>query len=474
MSDITDPDEGSVVEYSLAELGFVLVFVLLLMSSWEINTNAANLEKEAASKADLERQLEAGEKEREELAALLAKIDPSKPEILNDDLILVNKTEYLTLQARAEDADQIFRKFGPTLEDLSQPVIDAITEIASSTEPPPDDPLLVSESYHRELMEKIDSLEEKIDNLEIDNALIEEELASAAEDANSSNGDGGGKVGTIGFCTYDRPKETSDKVYGKSVALGTLLVEEDGITLIAKNGNIESGTFVDIAGEFYDTTSVLDALDEFPFNQKLSPRRFQNIGARFVEIGDLPSDKRVACRFGMDYHVPIYSKRSAAMLKNILEGSFYKNAEISDNKFSMLFPSYDFSSKQNTAEAGSSRLTDMSARNTTNNQSKIDSNYLKSGEDKAAERKTSPKILSKSMPKFPRAAARKRIEGIVEIGYIVSTNGRATDIKIIREEPLGYGLGEASITALEKYRFESATENGRVIESEPQKLRFRF
>ena len=155
MSDITDPDEGSVVEYSLAELGFVLVFVLLLMSSWEINTNAANLEKEAASKADLERQLEAGEKEREELAALLAKIDPSKPEILNDDLILVNKTEYLTLQARAEDADQIFRKFGPTLEDLSQPVIDAITEIASSTEPPPDDPLLVSESYHRELMEKI-------------------------------------------------------------------------------------------------------------------------------------------------------------------------------------------------------------------------------------------------------------------------------------------------------------------------------
>lgn len=271
MSDITDPDEGSVVEYSLAELGFVLVFVLLLMSSWEINTNAANLEKEAASKADLERQLEAGEKEREELAALLAKIDPSKPEILNDDLILVNKTEYLTLQARAEDADQIFRKLGPTLEDLSQPVIDAITEIASSTEPPPDDPLLVSESYHRELMEKIDSLEEKIDNLEIDNALIEEELASAAEDANSSNGDGGGKVGTIGFCTYDRPKETSDKVYGKSVALGTLLVEEDGITLIAKNGNIESGTFVDIAGEFYDTTSVLDALDEFPFNQKLSP-----------------------------------------------------------------------------------------------------------------------------------------------------------------------------------------------------------
>jgi TonB family protein len=474
MSDETDLDEGSVVEYSLAELGFVIVFVLLLMSSWEINTNASNLEKEAASKADLERQLEASKSKAKELAAVIAKIDPSLLPVLPNDLVFVEKAEYLALQARAEATDQIFKNVSTTLEDLSQPVIDAITEIASSTETPPEDPLVVSESYHRELKEKIDSLEEKIDNLEVDNARIEEELASAAGDANSSNGDGGGKVGTIGFCTYDRPKETSDKVYGKSVALGTLLVEEDGITLIAKNGNIESGTFVDIAGEFYDTTSVLDALDEFPFNQKLSPRRFQNIGARFVEIGDLPSDKRVACRFGMDYHVPIYSKRSAAMLKNILEGSFYKNAEISDNKFSMLFPSYDFSSKQNTAEAGSSRLTDMSARNTTNNQSKIDSNYLKSGEDKAAERKNSPKILSKSMPKFPQAAARKRIEGIVEIGYIVSTNGRATDIKIIREEPRGYGFGEASITALEKYRFESATENGRVIESEPQKLRFRF
>lgn len=474
MSDVTDLDEGSVVEYSLAELGFVLVFVLLLMSSWEINTNAANLEKEAASKADLERQLEVSERERKELAAVLATIDPSNPDILNDDLMFVNKTEYLALRARAEDADQIFKKVGTTLEDLSQPVIDAITEIASSTEPPPDDPLVVSESYHRELKEKIDSLEKKIDNLEIENELIEEELTSATEDANSSNGDGGGKVGTIGFCTYDPPKEASDKVYGKSVALGTLLVEEDGITLIAKNSNIESGTFVDIAGEIYDTTLVLDALDEFPFNQKLSPRRFQNIGARFVEIGDLPSDKRVACRFGMDYHVPIYSKRSAAMLKNILEGSFYKNAEISDNKFSFLFPSYDFSSKQNTAEAGSSRLTDMSARSTPNNQSKANSNSLKSGEGQVPDKKTSPKILYKSMPKFPRAAARKRIEGIVEIGYIVSTNGRATDIKIIREEPRDYGFGEASINALEKYRFEPATENGRVIESEPQKLRFRF
>ncbi|MDC0004201.1 hypothetical protein OAE19_07360, partial [Porticoccaceae bacterium] len=64
MSDITDLDEGSVVEYSLAELGFVLVFVLLLLSGWEINSNAANLQEEEKSRAELQRKLAASEKEK--------------------------------------------------------------------------------------------------------------------------------------------------------------------------------------------------------------------------------------------------------------------------------------------------------------------------------------------------------------------------------------------------------------------------
>lgn len=467
MSEATDLDEGSVVEYSLAELGFVLVFVLLLLSGWEINTNAANLEKEAASKADLERQLEVSEKEREELAAVLATIDPSNPDILKDDLMFVNKTEYLALRARAEDADQIIKKLGPTLEDLSQPVIDAITKIASTTETPPDDPLIVSENDQREL-------EEKLNRLERENALMSEELASIEPEPSSPNGPEGGPIGTTGFCTYAPPTAGSGKVYGKSVALGTLLVEEDGITLIARNSAIQSGTFVDIAGENYDTALVSKALDGFPLNQKLPPRQFQNIGARFVEIGDLPSDKRVACRFGMDYHVPIYSKKSAAMLKNILEGSFYKNTEVSDRNFAKQFPDYDFTQKQKDADRPAGRQAGTRKKSPTSESTAASRATLESEGDKPMKLKTSPKLLAKSMPKFPRAAKRRGMQGVVEISYKVSTNGRPTDIKIIREEPPGYGFGEASLTALEKYKFEPATEDGSPVMSEPQKLRFKF
>ena len=65
MSEITDLDEGSIVEYSLAELGFVLVFVLLLLSGWEINSNAANLEEEEKSRTELLSQLEVEKKQNQ-------------------------------------------------------------------------------------------------------------------------------------------------------------------------------------------------------------------------------------------------------------------------------------------------------------------------------------------------------------------------------------------------------------------------
>jgi protein TonB len=176
----------------------------------------------------------------------------------------------------------------------------------------------------------------------------------------------------------------------------------------------------------------------------------------------------------MDYHVPIYSKKSAAMLKNILEGSFYKNTEVSDKNFAKQFPDYDFTQKQKDADRPMGRQVATREKSPTSESTAASRATLESEGDKHRKLKTSPKLLAKSMPKFPRAAERRGMRGVVEISYKVSTNGRPTDIKIIREEPRGYGFGEASINALEKYRFESATENGRVIESEPQKLRFRF
>jgi cell division protein FtsB len=333
MTDLTDLDEGSVVEYSLAELAFILVFVLLLLSGWEINTNAANLEEEEKNRVALQEELKIVKKEKETLEAAVATLAPGDTEF-SDDFMFVDKKEYLMLQASAEA--------GEALKDLEPSMLNAIVEWTSSTELPPDDPIIVSESIQS-------VLEDTLEKLKQDNERMAEELGSITEGVIEPSNDGG-KVGTIGFCTYESPDSGGEEVYGKTFALGTLLVEEDGITLVSKNSAIQHRKFVDIAGEVYDTTLVTDELEQWPLKQKLSPREFQGLGAKFVEIGDLPSDKRVACRFGMDYYMPIYSEKSFGMLKSILEGSFYKNTQVSKASFNKRFPEYDFTSKQDIAE----------------------------------------------------------------------------------------------------------------------------
>ena len=392
MTDPVNLDEGSVVEYSLAELGFVLVFVLLLLSGWEINTNAAEIKKEAKALAELQRHLEIAEAENTQLKAVISKT-PAGAQTFSDDFMFVKKADYLALQSKV----QVARDFRANK----------------------------------------------------DTAAPEE---------------GGGKVGTVGFCTYEPPATGSDRVYGKSVPIGTLLVEEDGITLIEKNSSIQHRMFVDIAGEEYDTSLATDALDAWPLDKKLSPRQFLRIGARFIEIGELPSKKRVACRFGMDYFVPVYSKKSATMLKRVLEGSFYKNWEVDETEFSSRFPNYSQTLSLQTVM--SPALDDGSSFIATTREN---------GETQAqAMPSTSVKILSKAMPVIPKIARRRGSSGLVEIVYSVSIYGRATEIVVTREEPSDENFGSAAVTALKKYKFKPATENGEPIESELRTLRFRF
>ena len=350
MNEKIDLDDSSVVEYSLAELGFVLVFVLLLLSGWEINSNLANQKQEQKNLAELSRQLEVEKKETQTLKKLIAWLPPETTEF-PDDFMFVDKKEYLALQATAENARQAIEKISPTMKDIDLALLSVITDIASSIEPLPDDPMIVS-------IKEQSKLEEALAQLRAQNSRMIDQLTENVKTSDTSDG---GKVGTIGFCTYELPKPGSKKVYGKSVALGTLLVEEDGVTLMAKNDAIQNRDFVDIAGEVYDTSLVASAIDQWPLRQKLSPGDFRKRGARFVEIGDLPSSKRVACRFGMDYYLPVYSEASFSMLKNVVEGSFYKNAIVSETRFLQLFPKYDFTSNEDITEPRSSENKIISA-----------------------------------------------------------------------------------------------------------------
>ena len=76
--------------------------------------------------------------------------------------------------------------------------------------------------------------------------------------------------------------------------------------------------------------------------------------------------------------------------------------------------------------------------------------------------------LRKAKPKYPEAARRAQREGIVELECTVGVDGRATDIKVIKEEPKGFGFGEAAIEALKKWRFTPAKKGS---ESVPQRVK---
>jgi TonB family protein len=59
-------------------------------------------------------------------------------------------------------------------------------------------------------------------------------------------------------------------------------------------------------------------------------------------------------------------------------------------------------------------------------------------------------------PQYTDAAEKAHIKGVVELSATVTTSGCATNIKITRS--LGYGLDEAAVFALERFRFRKPSK----------------
>ena len=78
------------------------------------------------------------------------------------------------------------------------------------------------------------------------------------------------------------------------------------------------------------------------------------------------------------------------------------------------------------------------------------------------------RVLRKVDPKYPEAGRRAQREGVVDLECTVGVDGRAADIKVIKEEPKGFSFGEAAIEALKRWRFTPAKKGG---ESVPQRVK---
>ena len=76
---------------------------------------------------------------------------------------------------------------------------------------------------------------------------------------------------------------------------------------------------------------------------------------------------------------------------------------------------------------------------------------------------TPPQVIPPQVnAEYSDEARRKHVEGTVLLSLLVTTDGKPTDIKVIR--PLGSGLDEQAIEAVQKWRFHPAMKDGNPVE----------
>jgi len=75
---------------------------------------------------------------------------------------------------------------------------------------------------------------------------------------------------------------------------------------------------------------------------------------------------------------------------------------------------------------------------------------------------TEPVKLSGPNPIYPEAARRARIQGVVVLECTIGKDGRVQNVKVLRGLPLG--LTETAVDAVNKWKFQPSTLNGKPVE----------
>ncbi len=74
---------------------------------------------------------------------------------------------------------------------------------------------------------------------------------------------------------------------------------------------------------------------------------------------------------------------------------------------------------------------------------------------------SAPVLISKTEPEYSEEARKAKYSGTVLLSLVVDANGLPRDIKVVR--PLGLGLDEKAIEAVEKWRFRAGMKGGHAV-----------
>ena len=267
---------------SLAELMIIIVFVLLIL---------LGNEKQASEKQRIfERSLGS------ENARQLIDIIVSNPQVANFGEELKNDAKKLV-----SDVNLLSPKAPPS--------------------PPPADPVIEpdGEMTREQALDALDKMRKKLEEVTSENSKLTSQIIA--------------KAGEMVFCTYlASPESRNGK---RSLALGAVYVQKDGITLMSREPLLYSEPIIyDYNLNRYDVTAALNVLDEWPIGRKLTKEEFVDIGAKFLAIGEKSDAKRNTCRFALNYHLEVIEGtdnvegRVLEMLDKVVQGYFFKGVKI--------------------------------------------------------------------------------------------------------------------------------------------------
>jgi len=73
-----------------------------------------------------------------------------------------------------------------------------------------------------------------------------------------------------------------------------------------------------------------------------------------------------------------------------------------------------------------------------------------------------PTIITKVEPQYPEVARKARISGIVIVECTINKNGDVTDVHVLK--PLPFGLDQAAVEAVRRWKFRPGTLNGQPVD----------
>jgi protein TonB len=94
-------------------------------------------------------------------------------------------------------------------------------------------------------------------------------------------------------------------------------------------------------------------------------------------------------------------------------------------------------------------------------------------EDSSAAANThEPEVIRRVPADYPDDAARKGIEGAVDLSFVVSPSGEVQDVTVVHAEPSAV-FNHAAVSAVRRWKYQPRTVNGVAVEGHVQ-LRMTF